>query len=247
MMNNNRNRANRANRANNAHIGEWTIVSPPGKGRGGVRNATVPIYPSRPLDAAIRTDVVRFLRRGTANENRRVIRNLDVMLLKPARAFNQNGANQWSTKIMTFDVRATGNRTVQYQLLNNDQRREVVEFFYPNLLTTDTNATILVGVRGTKMICLPEFCSFHHMPYARYPHHHMPRARMSTVGKTSQEVVDLFRLITRPPKSFKISILTDREIADPKLRMRCTAKIPAKMKSELFPGISFASDARPQP
>ena len=245
-MNNNRtnrsNRSNRTNRANNAPIGEWTIVSPPGKGKGGVRNASVPIYPSRPLDGATRTDVIRFLRRGATNETRRVIRTLDVLLLRPNRVFNQNGGNRWETKIMTFDTRVTGNRTPQYQLLNNEQRREVVDFLYPKLQTSDVNANILIGVHGTKLICLPECCSFHLMPYVIYPVQHMTLPRATTIGKTAQEIVDLFGLINRPPKSFKISLLTDREIADPRLRMRCTAKIPAKMKAEMFPGAAFASD-----
>ena len=236
----NANRTNNANRANNGPIGEWTIVSPPGKGRGGVRSALVPIYPSRPIDAATRTDVIRFFHRGPVNGNRRIIRTLDVMLLRPARVFNQNGGNRWETKIMKFDTRVTGNQTPQYQLLSNEQRREVVDFLYPNLLTTDTNANILVGVRGTKMICIPESCSFHDMPYARYPHHHMPRPRMAVAGQTASEVVELFRLIARPPKCFKISILTDNEIAEPGLRMRRTTKIPAKMMNEMFPGASFA-------
>ena len=242
-MNNRANNANRANRANNAPIGEWTIVSPPGQGRGDVRTARVPIYPSRPLDHATRTDIIRFFRRGNANENRRVIRNLDVMLLRPARVFNQNGANQWEMKIMKFDTRETGNRTPQYQLLSNAQRREAIDFLYPNLQTTDRNANILVGVRGTKMLCLPEYCSFHDMPYARYPIHHMPRARMTTVGRTAQEVVEIFRLINRPPKSFRLSLLTDNEIANPELRMRRTTKIPAKVKLRMFPRIEFARNA----
>lgn len=237
------NRANRANRANNEPIGEWTIVRPPGQGRGDARRVQVPIYPSRRLDGATRTDIIRFFHRGNANENRRVIRNLDVMLLRPARMFNQNGANRWEMKIMQFDTRVTGNRTPQYQLLSNAQRREVVDFLYPNLLTTDRNANILTGVRGAKILCLPECCSFHDMPYAMYPNHHTPRPRMTTLGRTAQEVVEIFRLVNRPPKSFRLALLTDNEIADPNLRMRRTTKIPAKMKLEMFPGATFARGA----
>lgn len=241
-MNANRaNRANRTNRANNAqNDARWTIVSPPGRGRGPVRDMQVPIYPSRQLDAATRSDIIRFFNRGAGNGNRRVIQSLDVMLLRPARVFNQTGANRWEIKTMRFDTRTTGNRTPQYQLLSNEQRKEVVNFLYPNLLTTDRNANILAAARGAKLICLPECCSFHLMPYSRYPDHHMPTVHPSRFGRTAQEVVEIFRLVARPPKSFILPILTDNEIANPDRRMRCTTKIPAKMKLEMFPRIDFA-------